>query len=126
MAKPIDVNDQDLPDPDLIQPHTATEYIHRAWLYYGQQNFEKSINDFYKALESDPENVDTVFGLALALKSNGNKEKAIEFFEKTLSLIDQIEDHIRARMLRRLTVGQINQIKTGDWNLEKELWQFKK
>ncbi|MDR3574754.1 MAG: hypothetical protein P4L50_12890 [Anaerolineaceae bacterium] len=125
MAKPFKLIEAEVPDPESIHPTTAEEYIRRAWLYYGKHNYEKSIDDFYEALGSDPENVDTVFGLGLALKADGNKDKSVVLFEKTLTLIDKMEDRVRARMLKRLTIGHINQIKTGNWNLEKELWQTK-
>jgi tetratricopeptide (TPR) repeat protein len=125
MAKPFEVIEQAVPDPESIHPTTATEYVRRAWLFYANHNYEKSIDDFYRALDSDPENVDTVFGLGLALKADGKKEKAVETFEKTLTMMSTLEDHIRAQMLKRLTIGHINQIKTGDWNLEKELWHTK-
>ena len=125
MAKPFVVIEQAVPDPESIHPGTFEEYARRAWLYYGKHNYENSIKDFYKALDSDPENVDIMFGLGLALKADGKKEKAADAFEKTLLLIEKMADHVRARMLKRLTIGHINQIRTGAWNLEKELWQTK-
>ena len=125
MAKPFEVIEKKVPDPESLHPNTTIEYISRAWLYYAKHNYAQSIDDFHKALDSDSDNVDTLFGLALALKADGKKEKAVDTFEKTLTLIDILEDRIRARMLRRLTIGHINQIKTGDWNLEKEIWQTK-
>ena len=41
-----------------------------------------------------------------------------------MGLIDQgkIEDHAKREMLRRLTLGHINELTTGDWNLEDEIW----
>ena len=125
MPKPFEVTEKPVPNPDSIHPNTSAEYVRRAWLYYGKQLYEKSINDFYQALVGDPDNADIEFGLGLAYKINGEKEKAADFFEKTLGLIEKMDDGVRARMLKRLTTGHINQIKTGDWNLEKELWQTK-
>ncbi len=125
MAKPFEVIKKEVPDPESLHPSTAAEYVSRAWLYYAKHNYEKSIDDFHQALDSGSDNVDTLFGLGLALKAAGKKEKAVDTFEKTLALIEIMQDHVRARMLKRLTNGHINQIKTGDWNLEKEIWQTK-
>ena len=125
MAKPFVVVEKKVPDPESIHPSTTADYVSRAWLYYAKHDYEKSIDDFYKALDSDPENVDIVFGLGIALKAADKKDKAVETFEKVLILLNGLEDQVRARMLKRLTIGHINQIKSGDWNLEKELWQTK-
>ena len=125
MPKPFEVIEDLVPVPESIHPGTSAEYVRRAWLYYGKNLYENSIDDFYKALDNDPENPDTVFGLGLAFKADGEKDKAIETFENALLLIDKMDDQVRARMLKRLTTGHINQLKTGDWNLEKELWQTK-
>ena len=75
MAKPFVVIEQAVPDPESIHPGTFEEYARRAWLYYGKHNYENSIKDFYKALDSDPENVDIMFGLGLALKADGKKKR---------------------------------------------------
>lgn len=125
MPKSFKVVEETVPNPESIHPTKASDYVRRAWLFYSNHDYGKSIDDYYKALESDPDNVDTVFGLGLALKADGKKEKAVESFEKALTLIDKLEDHVRARMLKRLIIGHINQIRSGDWNLEKELWQTK-
>lgn len=125
MAKPFEVIEKTVPNPDSSHPSTSAEYVRRAWLYYGRKLYEKSIDDFYQALTGDPDNADIEFGLGLAYKAIGENEKAVDIFEKTLGLIEKMDDRVRSRMLKRLTTGHINQIKTGDWNLEKELWQTK-
>ena len=115
-----------LPDPKLINATTASDYIKRGWLYYSTKNYPLAESDFYKALDLDPDNPDTLYALALALKADGKSQPAIENFEKTIKVIDSFEDRVRAQMLKRLAIGHINQIKTGDWNLEKEMWHTKR
>jgi hypothetical protein len=68
--------------------------------------------------------VDANYALGLIMKSEGNTQDAVEQFEKTMDLIMQgkIEGHSKSEMMRRLTLAHINELKTGDWNLEKEIW----
>ena len=112
------------PDPEKIVPQNNEELIQRGWLFYGQQNYAKALDDFSNALNKDPENPDLLFGLGLAYKASGAAPKAIETFEKVLLHIDKYQDAVEARMLQRLIHGHINQLTNGDWNLEKEIWHY--
>ena len=71
-----------------------------------------------------PDNPDIYYALGLNYKASGNNIKALESFNNAIKVLDRLEDHVRARMLLRLIHGQINQIKDGDWNLEKEIWHY--
>jgi tetratricopeptide (TPR) repeat protein len=127
MAKPSNVKSaSELPDPKSINASTAGDYAGRAWVYYSAGNYQEAVIDFCQALNLEPENPDTVYGLALALKSSGKTEQAIASFKKVIKIIESSSDHIRAQMLKRLAIGHINRMKTGDWNLEKEMWQTKR
>lgn len=110
-------------EPEKMVPQTTEEFLQRAWLFYSRKKFDLAEKDYRTALEKEPENVDAIYGLALTLKAAGASTKALEFFEKSLLLLESIKDPQRAHILGRLIHGQINQIKTGDWNLEKEVWQ---
>ena len=80
--------------------------------------------DLLKALDETPDNPDILYALGLNYKADGNIKKAVESFTNATEFLDKLEDHVRARMLLRLIHGQINQIKDGDWNLEKEIWHY--
>ena len=112
------------PDPEKIEPKDNEELVQRGWLYYGKQNYDKALDDFSKALIKDPENPDILYALGLAYKGSGASAKAIETFEKTLLYLEKYQDPVKARMLLRLLHGHINQLKNGDWNLEKEIWHY--
>ena len=112
------------PDPEKINPQNNEELVKRGWLYYGRQNYDKAIDDFSKALDKDPENPDIIFALGLAYKGSGATQKAIETFEKVLLFMDKYPDPVEGRMLQRLIHGHINQLTSGDWNLEKEIWHY--
>ncbi len=49
--------------------------------------------------------------------------EAIHLFGRVVQMIDSMEweDRNRARLLRRLALGQINYLRHQPWNLEKEV-----
>jgi tetratricopeptide (TPR) repeat protein len=108
-------------DPEHMDAIESKDFVSRGWAHYSRGNYEKAIMDFTIALEKEI-NVDYYYALGLALKENGNFTLAIEKFECGLKLLVKLEDQTRAHMLKRLSDGQINLIKEGDWNLEKEIW----
>ena len=110
-------------DPATMKAETPADYTKRGWLYYSKQKYDLAVEDFRQGLTSETQNIDTWYGLGLALKASGTTLKAVEAFETVLGLLGKLEDKQRANILGRLTHGQINQMKTGDWNLEKEVWK---
>ena len=71
---------------------------------------------------SEPNDYDSFMQRGWAYHAHG--EHAIEQFEKTMDLIMQgkIKEHSKSEMMRRLTLAHINELKTGDWNLEDQIW----
>ena len=121
------VEEESLPsDPiEMKEPNDHDSFMKRGWVYHARGEQEKAESDFRRAASYSPESVDAKYALGLVLKSQGNKQEAIELFEKTMDLIVQgkIEDHSKSEMMRRLTLAHINELKTGDWNLEDQIWQ---
>lgn len=113
----------EVPNPVSLNPQTPDEFIKRGWLYYGRGEYAHAESDFVAALDKEPDNPEYLFALGLTLKAEGSMEKALQKFEQAMSLLNTINDRVRAQILHRLIFGHINQIKTGDWNLEKEIWQ---
>lgn len=111
------------PNPSTMKAETVDDYAKRGWAFFSIQQFDLSASDFNHVVAEEPENIDSWYGLGLALKGSGTTSQATDAFEKVLQLIHLVEDHQRANILGRLAKGQINQIKTGDWNLEKEIWK---
>jgi tetratricopeptide (TPR) repeat protein len=109
-------------EPEKLNPQSASEFLARAWLYYSRGKFDLAVQDFTRATEAASDNPETWYGLGLAHKSSGATSKAVEAFQNALNLIGGIQEHKRASIFSRLVKGQINQLKTGDWNLEKEVW----
>jgi tetratricopeptide (TPR) repeat protein len=110
-------------DPATMNAETPADYLKRGWLYFSKNQYDLAAGDFRHALASEENNADGWYALGLALKGSGATSKAVEAFEHVLGLVGKLEDKQRANILTRLTHGQINQLKTGDWNLEKEVWK---
>jgi tetratricopeptide (TPR) repeat protein len=118
-------------EPDKLDPAEMPEptdlagYIRRGWAYHSRGINDKAEADFNQAIELAPNSIDANYVLGLVYKAQGKKEQAIKSFKTVVRLIeaDQLEDKIRAEMLRRLATGHVNELSMGDWNLEKEIWQ---
>jgi tetratricopeptide (TPR) repeat protein len=112
-------------DPDEIKdPSDHDSFIQRGWAYHARGEQEKAESDFRRAISFSPESVDAKYGMGLVMKSQGKTQEAIEYFEKTMDLILQgkLEHHSQSEMMRRLTLAHINELTTGDWNLEDQIW----
>ena len=96
-----------------------------AWEAHARGDDEKAEKLFQQALAIEPDSIEIIYGLGIVLKAIGRTQEAIVQFEKIVHHIENREwnDLNRARMLRRLALGQINYLKNQDWNLEKEVWQ---
>jgi tetratricopeptide (TPR) repeat protein len=118
----------ELVDPDeMPEPKDIETYMRRGWAYHSRDLESKAEADFRRALDLDPESVDANFVLGLVLKAKGEVEEAVQQFDKTVRLLEagKLDNKARTEMLRRLSLGHINELKSGDWDLEKEVWRRK-
>ncbi len=113
-------------DPnDMAEPNDLIGLMRRGWAYHSHGQHEQAEGDFRNALKLDPESVDANYVLGLVLKAQGRNDDAIGFFDKALNLIKagKVDDKARSAMLRRLSLGHINELKKGDWDLHTEVWR---
>jgi tetratricopeptide (TPR) repeat protein len=113
-----------VPDPNTLTPQSSAEYLERGWLFYSHQKFEQAEADFRQVLRQESENPDAWYALGLVLKALGKGPQAIDAFSRVEQTISSIEDRQRAVIIFRLLHGQINQIRTGNWNMEDEIWKL--
>ncbi len=100
----------------------ADNLVESGWRHYSQKEYSQGIADFQKALELTPNNVDTLYALAMAQQAAGEKQESIETFTRVIHLLEDPQqgiDHTRALMLGRLARGHISRMQTGDWQLNK-------
>jgi tetratricopeptide (TPR) repeat protein len=113
-------------DPATMRNLTSgDEYLKRGVAYYARKQYENAEKDLRTALAMDADPVEAYYCLGMVTKAESKSEEAIQCFEKVLDLLSQsrTKNYDRQAMLRRLAKGHINFIKTGDWDLEKEIWQ---
>ena len=115
-----------MPANNSVSPTPTAEYINKGWEFKASGKFDDAETNFRKAISLDPSSVEAYYGLSLTLKAQDRRQESIAGFEKVLELIDLgMEDHVRGEMLRRLALAHINQLRSGDWALEKEIWKHK-
>ena len=109
---------------EFSEPTDFDGFMRRGWVFHSRGEHEKAESDFRRAISYSPESIDANFALGLVKKAQGQKEEAVELFSKSMTLIEQgkIEGHSQSEMMRRLTLGHINELTTGDWNLEDQIW----
>lgn len=114
----------DLDPTELPEPNDYESFMRRGWAHHSKGEQERAESDFRRAVSYSPESVDANFALGLNLKSQGRKEEAVEVFNKTMQLIEdgKGESDSKTEMMRRLTLGHINELTIGDWNLEDQIW----
>jgi tetratricopeptide (TPR) repeat protein len=111
--------------PEQIHPALPAEFVLRGWFYYFQKDYSKADADYRRALQERPDDLDTVYALALNLKAMGHTQEAVESFQTVNLLADRLADKLRANIIKRISVGHINSMTQGNWNLEKEIWKRK-
>jgi Tfp pilus assembly protein PilF len=109
---------------EIKEPNDHDSFMQRGWSYHARGEEDKAESDFRRAVSFSPESVDANYAMGLIMKSQGKTQEAVELFEKTMELILQgkIEAHSKSEMMRRLTLAHINELTTGDWNLEGQIW----
>jgi tetratricopeptide (TPR) repeat protein len=112
-------------DPgDMPEPGDVEGYMRRGWAYHTRGNHVEAESDFKQALMLDTESVEPNYALGLTKKAQGENEAALKYFKKAMNLIEagKVEEGTQREMIRRLTLGHINELTDGDWNLEDEIW----
>lgn len=69
--------------------------IGRAWRLHREGNNRTAIEEFEKILRTTPNDVDTHYGLGLALRADGQNAAAIESFTKAMELSQRAYDASR-------------------------------
>jgi tetratricopeptide (TPR) repeat protein len=119
---------KDITDPSALpEPKDVDSAMRRGWAYHSRKQHAAAESDFRQALEYDPHSVDAHYALGLILKAQGRNDEAVSNFKQVLELITTgvISNQSRAEMLRRLSMGHVNELIQGDWNLEEEVWHHK-
>ena len=74
-----------------IDPKRSDVYFALALIYYNKQDFVKCEEVNVKVLSFDPENQMALYNIGAIAASQGNKEKAKEFWDKVLTINSESE-----------------------------------
>lgn len=110
---------------EMPEPTNGEGYLRRGWAFHAKDMESEAEADFKQALALDANSVDANYALGLTKKAQGQREAALEYFRKAMELIEagKVKQGTQPEMLRRLTLGHINELSEGDWNLEAEIWR---
>lgn len=75
---------------------TIDAQIAQAWRLQREGNAERAIAEFDRILQQDPDSVDANYGLGLALRAAGRHDAAVTTFQRTLSLLEAANAHLRS------------------------------
>lgn len=106
-------------------PHSAAAHNNLAWGHYGATAYEEALKEFDLALTFDNAYLDAHYGKGLTLRALHRNQDAKDAFHRVAELVGTLDDHVRGVMIRRLALGQIREMETGDWGLEQEIWHRK-
>ncbi|WP_376789747.1 tetratricopeptide repeat protein [Thermoflexus sp.] len=95
-------------------PEPARTYIDLGWEFHVKKQYDQAIEQFRRAIEMDGNAVDAYYGLALSCKAKGEKEKAIQAFEKVIELAPTLDDRAKAQILSRLAQTHLETIRGAD------------
>ncbi|MBI1279480.1 MAG: hypothetical protein GC179_15225 [Anaerolineaceae bacterium] len=106
--------------------------ISHAWRHQREHQAATAVPEFEKILKQDENNLDALYGMGLALRDSGNKEGAIQNFQRCLELVTAAaaarrpaktgeDEHRTANtpeddrfmMLTRMLQQRLDELKTG-------------
>ena len=74
-------------------PQDATALTNLAWVYERAGDYNQAIEYFQRALGLEQDNIDTNYGLGLALMGNNQPEQARAAFSRAAELAQKSDDH---------------------------------
>ena len=97
-----------------MDPKEIDARVGEAWKAHRTGNIEAAIEQFSRILAEVPDHIDATWGLALAYRKAGDREKSLQTFKTAADLIaarsGSEEDKERHFMLQRMIKQQIEQM----------------
>jgi tetratricopeptide (TPR) repeat protein len=97
-------------------------WLRWGWALYAAGRYAQSAEAAREAIARTGADPEPGYLLGMALKAGGDKQAAVTAFRAAAAELPALQDVVRAAMLRRLAVGQINWLERGEWDLEPETW----
>jgi tetratricopeptide (TPR) repeat protein len=103
-------------------PQDADIRLRLGWAYYGSRVLARAESAFQEARRLLPDDPEPPFALGLTHKKEGRSAEAVTAFRAAAERTSHLKDKGRAAILRRLSLGHINYLERGEWDLEREVW----
>jgi cytochrome c-type biogenesis protein CcmH/NrfG len=103
-------------------PRDADIRLRLGWGYYGAGRLDRAEGAFQEARRLLPDDPEPYFALGLTFKKVGKAAEAVSAFRDASQRTSHLKDKARAAILRRLSLGHINFLERGEWDLEREVW----
>jgi tetratricopeptide (TPR) repeat protein len=113
-------------EKEIKKPQNVEDYIDQGWSLHAKEKDDTAAEEsFRRAISLNTDSIDAYYGLGLVLKAQSRIQESMDTFKKVIGLIETnpTEEQARGEMMRRLSMAHINQMESGDWGLEGEIWK---
>ncbi|RMG73432.1 MAG: tetratricopeptide repeat protein [Chloroflexi bacterium] len=93
--------------PKIINPELG-----QAWANLRSGQVDQAVSTFDRIIQNSPQNVDAYYGLGLAQRALGNKQRAIEAFQQAYDLAQDHLEQLRAETSADSKLGVVNNLKS--------------
>jgi tetratricopeptide (TPR) repeat protein len=103
-------------------PRDADIRLRLGWAHYSAGRLDRALAALQEARRLLPDDPEPYFALGLTLKKSGKAAEAVGAFRDASERTGHLKDKARSAILRRLSLGHINFLERGEWDLEREVW----
>jgi tetratricopeptide (TPR) repeat protein len=103
-------------------PRDADIRLRLGWAFLSSDRLDRAAGAFQEARRLLPDDPEPYFALGLTHKKEGRSAEAVAAFHDAAERTSHLQDKARAAILRRLSLGHINYLERGEWDLEREVW----
>ncbi len=89
-----------------------------GWELYSLRHYKAAVEVLQSAHDLTKDDPEIAYVLGLSLKQLKEDDRAIKAFQSAAKYADKLENKLRATMLKRMSHGQANFLKSGDWDME--------
>ncbi|MGA9193403.1 MAG: hypothetical protein WBZ24_16890 [Anaerolineales bacterium] len=109
----------DLKEAFEADPNNGEAASRLGWELYSLRHYKAAAEVLQSAHDLAKDDPEIAYVLGLTLKQLKEKDRAVKAFQAAAKNADRLENKLRATMLKRLSHGQANFLKSGDWDMER-------
>lgn len=109
----------ELKEAYAADPNNAEAASRLGWELYSLRHYKAAIEVLEAAQKLAPDDAEIAYVLGLSLKQVKEDSRAVKAFQSAAKNADRLDNKLRGSMLKRMAQGQVNFIKSGDWEMER-------